>query len=168
MINQSEVKKLINYNKDTGVITWSNPNFYCRNKKSGDIAGNSVAGGGYFKISLNGNTYSTHRIIWLYMTGSFPKEQIDHINGIKTDNRWVNLRECSPSENQQNRKINKNNTTGHAGVCFNKRIGKYIARIKCNNIYINLGYFLTISEAVECRLNAKKNNHKFNPIQRVL
>ena len=65
---------------------------------------------GYIRIKIDGVRYRAHRLVFLWMTGEMPKN-VDHINGIKTDNTWDNLRECTQSENCRNRKVNEHFTT---------------------------------------------------------
>ena len=95
-----------------------------------------------------------HRLAWLYMTGEFPNGQIDHINHVRNDNRWCNLRVVNNQENHKNRPKQKNNKTGIVGVAFNKRTSKYIAYITVNKKRVSLGYFDDLEKAKETRLNA--------------
>ena len=96
------VKHLLHYDPLTGVWTWMNP--LPRSKvRRGDVAG-SVDSNGRRKIRIASGFYYSARLAWLYMTGEWPKEQIDHINRIKDDDRWENLREASQSQNSYNRK----------------------------------------------------------------
>ena len=76
MITQSELKNILHYNQDTGVFTWI---------KNSIVAG-TVEKKGYIAIKINRKSYKAHRLAWLYIYGNFPKEQIDHLNGIKNDN----------------------------------------------------------------------------------
>lgn len=84
------------------------------------------------------------------MTGKDP-ESLDHINGNRSDNRWENLREASPLENQRNRKLNANNRSGKSGVCFVKNSQKWRAQIKVESKMIFLGDFRELGDAVEAR-----------------
>ena len=167
MLTQAELKLLIIYDELSGLVTWNKPNLYCRTRYFGDLAGNSISTNGYKQISLNGKRYRTHRAIWLYVTGLWPKDQIDHINGVKTDNRWCNLRQCTNLENQQNRKLNVNNSSGYTGVYLNKTTLKYGARIKLNAKYIFLGYFEKIKDANLAYTNAKSIHHTFQLVKRI-
>ena len=146
MITQERLKELLHYNPETGVFTrnWT----MGRKARVGSIAG-SVRKDGYRQIQINKIKYLSHRLAWLYMTGSWPKEDIDHINRVKDDNRWENLREASPSQNQANRKININNSSGLKGVQYRKDNTKnpWQASIECNGKSIYLGYFRTPEEA---------------------
>ena len=109
---------------------------------------------------LFNKTYSAHRIAWLIYYGEWPKNQIDHINQDATDNRIKNLRDVTPAENQKNRTLYNNNTTGYLGV--SKHHGKYRARIRINNIDKHLGYYDTAEEAAAVRAVASIN-YNFHP-----
>ncbi len=107
-----------------------------------------------------------HRLAWLFVHGVWPKEQIDHRNGIRDDNRFVNLREATLAENNQNRGVSPRNTSGHTGVYFNKKTGKWHAEIMTNRRKKHLGCFNDIEDAISARKAAKAANHKFNPEDR--
>jgi len=100
-----------------------------------------------------------HRLAWLYVTGSFPKHQIDHINMVKSDNSFLNLREATRSENGANRKKYSNNTSGYKGVSRNTPNGRWKARIRKNGAGIHLGLFDTAKEAHIAYCSAAKNIH---------
>lgn len=100
MLTQQYLQSILEYNPDTGLFIWRiSP---AKNVKKGSIAG-CVKNGGYIVISINKKQYNAHRLVFLYMTGSMPR-MVDHKNQIKGDNRWCNLRQCSPLENLWNRK----------------------------------------------------------------
>lgn len=114
-LTQNKLKELLHYDPGTGVFTWLIQ--ASKNVHVGDLAGCLDRYNGYARICFCGVSYLAHRLAWLYMTGKWPEEGIDHRNGIRSDNRWENLREASGSLNQQNRrKANKNSTTGLIGV----------------------------------------------------
>jgi hypothetical protein len=113
-MNQEYLKSILNYDAETGLFTWK--------VKMGSLATiGKVAGSlhreGYICIMILGKEYKAHRLAFLYMTGSFPNI-VDHINSVKNDNRWENLRECSKLENAHNRVISPLNTTGIKGVTW--------------------------------------------------
>lgn len=112
---------------------------------------------GNIAISVLGKAYKAHRLAWLYMTGDWPKDQIDHINGDPTDNRWSNLREVDNMENTRNVGIPKNNTSGVMGVWWHKQNKKWCAEIKVNYKKISLGLYKTIEEAAAARKEAERH-----------
>jgi hypothetical protein len=144
MITQSELKEVLDYNPDTGVFTWIKS--IGRRVKAGDVAG-SKNDRGYIRIEIKGKCYKAHRLAHLYMTGTFPENFIDHINHIKDDNRWTNLRDATKSQNQANQPKPKTNTSGYKGVvrCRNK----WRATIHYMNKTIHIGSYNTPQEAAE-------------------
>ena len=157
MTTQSELKEALNYNPETGVFTWiiSRGN----GVKSGDVAGYIMLNG-YASIRIGKISYLSHRLAFLYVYGRWPKE-IDHINHDKSDNRWVNLREVSKQENQRNRSMNKNNTSGVAGVGWDKKNNRWEAQIKAKGKSIKLGRFIDKFEAI-CARKSANNKYGFH------
>jgi len=94
---------------------------------------------------------SAHRLIWFMQTGEWPSGEIDHINGVRDDNRWNNLREVSSLENSRNMRPRKNNISGVVGVSWASHIGKWQARIKTSERYLHLGVFECIGAAACAR-----------------
>ena len=119
----------------------------CRKVNVGSKAGR-IDKYGYVLIGVNRKAYRAHRLIFLMFNGHLP-EQVDHINGIRHDNRIENLRPATNSENQCNTKRNSKNTSGTKGVYFYKRYNCYRAECKTNGVSKHLGYFKTIEEAKE-------------------
>lgn len=93
------------------------------------------------------------------MTGEWPAEQVDHINGTPDDNRWDNLREASNAENCRNTRRRQNNTSGTKGVTWDARRGKWNANICVNRRYIFLGYFEDIEAAAAAYAAASQKYH---------
>lgn len=137
LISLDDLKKYLDYNQDTGIFTWkitkSNSN------KAGNIS-NSHTKAGYIQIRIDKKLYLGHRLAWFYVYGEWP-ELIDHINGIKDDNRISNLRKATKQQNLMNSKMRSNNKTGAKGVIFCKDRNRYRAEIGLNGKNINLGYF---------------------------
>jgi len=155
MLDAETLKAHIHYEPETGVFTWL--------RKTGKRAAGSVAGyprsnGGYVILGFRGDGYLAHRLAFFYMTGNWPEQDLDHKNGNRQDNRWVNLRACSRAENMQNL-AKKQRNTGQ-WLAHN---GKYRARISCGNKRHNLGYFDTAEEASDAYMKAKAKIHAFNP-----
>jgi hypothetical protein len=153
MITQKEVRELFKYNKETGILKWRNRG---KGRRKTAIAGN-INSKGYIVVCVKGKTYKAHGLIWLGMTGAFPTNQIDHINRIKTDNRWQNLRDISTSQNNRNKGLQKNNTSGVKGVCFNKKTNKWEVYIANNNKKrVYLGLYKNFNVAIQVRNKAEQ------------
>jgi hypothetical protein len=145
MIQHSTLLERLSYDASTGVFTWRSRSAICLT--AGDVAGR-ITSNGYRQIKINYRHYLAHRLAWLYVHGEWPKGQIDHINGLRDDNRLSNLRDVDRSSNQLNRHTAMpNTTTGLAGV-FCKR-GKFGARIRIEGRLHYLGTFLTAEQAHE-------------------
>jgi len=144
------LQEILDYNQDTGIFTWKFGNK--RNTKANQIAG-SIHPQGYRFICIKNKNYTAHRLAWMYVFGEMPKNQIDHINGIKDDNRIVNLRQVIHSENQQN----KHKTKGYS---WHKKRQLWEAYIRVNGKKITLGYFKNEQDAKLKRTEAK---HKYHP-----
>ena len=156
MITQSELKELIHYNPDTGVFTRiSSP----RKHNIGIIKTCASSGTGYFLIGLFGKLYYAHRLAWLYVHGVWPKEQIDHINRDKIDNRLVNLREASSAQNRNNIGIRSSNKSGFKGVSYDKRAGAWRALIGIDGKQKHLGYYPAQESASAAYESAAKTIH---------
>lgn len=156
MITQARLKELLHYDPETGVFT---RRITIRGRwKAGSQCG-MLDDHGYIKIRVDGVRLRAHRLAFIYMIGSVPKE-IDHINGVRGDNRWANLRDCSRSENQQNiGSARADNKCGLSGVSFNKTYGMYVAQIQINKKKIMIGKFDSPEVAHEAYLNAKLEYH---------
>lgn len=121
---------------------------------------------GYLQTTIDRKTYLIHRLAWLYETGSFPSYQLDHIDGNRANNAFINLRECIQSENNQNViKTKKSCTSGHVGVCYAQSKGCWIAYLKLAEKQIQK-FAKNEQDAILARAELKKQFHKFNPFDR--
>jgi len=156
MLTQGRLKELLHYNPDTGVFTHkSNPD---PRAVVGGVVG-TINGHGYLILTVDGKTRNAHRLIFLYMDGSFPDKDIDHINGIKTDNRWANLRTVTQSENSKNAKLSKANKSGLPGVYWYEARKRW--RVVCSTRFI--GRYEDFFEAVCARKSAEsRENYHIN------
>lgn len=141
MITQEYLQSIIDYNINTGEFYWKKQK---QGRKISKII-NTLDRRGYVVIKIDRVQYLAHRLAWLYMTGEWPENEIDHKDLNKSNNKWENLREANRQENNRNRRMPKNNTTGFKGVY--KVRDKYIARIQHNGIKFNLGTYGTKEEA---------------------
>lgn len=114
---------------------------------------------GYISLSHNGRHLKAHRVAWALQTGSWPSGLIDHINRVKSDNRWHNLRDVTPSQNNINTDTSKDNKSGKKGVFYIKRINRWWAYINANCKRTSLGFFITKEEAVQARVAAEAVLH---------
>jgi hypothetical protein len=149
--------KRLRYDPETGKLFWKDcdemPNFF-RAQRSGKEAMTAMDRGGYLIGKINRKTFKAHRVAWAIQTGRWPQNHIDHINGVRCDNRFVNLQESSPLENQRNRSANVNNTSGACGVVFEE--GRWRARIGVCGKVLSIGSFATFDEAKSARDDAAK------------
>ena len=142
------LRSVLDYDPESGIFTWK---VRTSNRvKVGDVAGRPGVNG-YLQISVQSRLYQAHRLAWLYMCGSWPKDQIDHINRNRSDNRIANLREVTNKQNNQNRSKSSNNTSGHPGIYWHKQSSKWQAKITHSQKQIHLGLFATIEEALAAR-----------------
>lgn len=156
-LTQKRLKELLTYDPDTGVFVWAVSR---GSVKKGDAAGKVCDG--YRRIQINGMLHTAHRLAFLFMTGAFPDEVIDHINVDPLDNRWANLRIDSCRQNNQNRKYpQRNNTSGFLGVSMCRRSCLWVAQIKYDRKVHKLGLFGTPEEAHAAYLVAKRKHHSF-------
>jgi hypothetical protein len=155
MITQLELKEVLHYNQDTGIFTWINP---VRKTMLNVIAG-TMSHERYVVIKINKKTYRAHRLAWLYVYGNFPSSILDHINGIKSDNKINNLRKATSQQNNFNRKNESINTSGHKGVHWETAREIWKAVITINNRHIYLGRYKHKQEAINAYLTSAKKYH---------
>jgi hypothetical protein len=144
-LTAERLRDLLDYDPETGVFT----NRVSRGStaRAGQMAGSRHNVLGYTYIFLCGRRYLAHRLAWLYMTGSWPSEDIDHANGEPGDDRYANLRVATASQNGMNSRRPRRNTSGFKGVRWRKREQRWCADIRQNGRTVWLGYFETPEEA---------------------
>jgi len=152
MITQAGLKELLNYNPETGDFAWV---------KSKKPAG-GISSYGYRRIIIDGKEHKAHRLAWLYTHGVFPEDQIDHINGVRHDNRIYNLRTVTNAENHRNRKKRCTNTSGVTGVSWFKLNKSWGAYINANEKRVFLGLFKDLISAVAARKSAERQ-YEYHP-----
>ena len=152
-ITQDLVKNLFDY--QNGVLVW-------KIKLNKRISINSIAGSkdgnGYVQVMINGKRYKAHRLIFKMFNGEVP-EIIDHINGVRDDNRIENLRPASLSGNAQNSKKPQRNTSGFKNVYWHKAFGLWQVAITAKNKMLHIGYYKDIHAANIAAISARKQHH---------
>lgn len=126
-LSLNRLKDVLSYNEIDGIFTWKLA--LSKRISVGSVAGTPTAKG-YIKIRIDYSYYQAHILAWYYMTGEWPSEMLDHINGVGTDNRMTNLRLADSAQNNANSRMRKDNTSGVKGVWFDKSKNKWVARIK--------------------------------------
>jgi len=170
ILTAAEARQLLDYNPETGILTWrhldrsqcaSEMAWRAKSRVFGSVAG-SIAVNGYRSIAIGAKRYYAHRLAWLIMTGGWPTDDIDHRNGDRDDNRWSNIRAASRSQNHQNR-VGREDT----GASWHERMGRWRAVITLDKKQKHVGYFDTEEEAVAAYREAKALYHPFQPKVRV-
>jgi hypothetical protein len=170
-LNVLHLYMLLNYFPETGLFQWQErtPDMMAMvggdtrsmviktwNKKhAGKEAGYIDPYDGYRKISIMAYDYKAHHIAWTMTKGFWPEDEIDHVNGNRSDNRFSNLRNVIRLENMKNKKRGSNNKTGVIGVHWNAASKKWAAAISVNRVQYHLGCYETIELAVQVRKAAE-------------
>jgi hypothetical protein len=154
LLNAYELRELLAYDPISGVLTWKK-NMTPR-ARAGKEAG-VIQCGKYRRIGINGKYYMAHRIAWVIVTGSWPEYQIDHKNGMKSDNRWTNLREATSAQNKHN--TEHRNNSGLIGASLHAGTGRYRAQIRTGGKRKFLGWFETAQEAHDAYKQAAIKYH---------
>lgn len=162
MLTAEYLREILYYNPETGAFTWK------IRKGSKALSGSAAGSFGYRYVHMcvDRGRYYGHRLAWLYMTGSWPEKEVDHINGNGFDNRWSNLREASHKENHQNKIACRTNKVGALGVSICRKTGKYRAYIGIDGQTYALGTYASAEEASAAYQKAKAELHLFNPTVR--
>ena len=166
MINPSQIAVFLDYDPGTGIFTWKerSRDYFSRvnqwktwnRRYPGTVAG-SVNKKGYRNIAIHDRIYKAHRLAWAIVTGNWPSEQVDHINGDRDDNRFSNLRDVPNEVNGRNASLQARNKSGRIGVTPYNYHGRdlWVARIRIQGELIHLGYFETVEAAAEARERAE-------------
>ena len=155
-LSASDLRALLRYDPDTGFFYWRGPP--SRSVRAGATAG-ALGREGYRRIRINGARYYASRLAFLYMTGGWPKDEADHKNGMKGDDRWVNLREGTREENCFNRSRQKRHKSGYKGG-FRHRSGRWQAQVRARGQCKYLGLFDTPQEAHTAYFAAARLLHR--------
>lgn len=172
-MDQKTLKLIVKYNPETGVFNWlhrsaKTHSLFMRinsahslehstnlwnSRNATKIIGSKSHG--YMEVRIAEKLYKLHSLAWLYMHGEYP-EQIDHINGIRSDNRISNLRPCKQDKNCKNSARRSDNTSGFTGVYFFKSLNKWAAKIVSEGRQIHVGCFDTPAQANAARIERLK------------
>ena len=170
-ITPTELQELLDYDPETGVITWKwrARGWFCSlraqavwNAKWAGREAGCVSAWGYRVVKLSGKAKKAHCVIWAVVHGEWmpPGHFVDHINGDRADNRLANLRKATRAENGYNRAKGSNNTSGFKGVSFYAPYQMWCARIgHGGGKRQHLGYFLTAAEAATAYEQAARELH---------
>ncbi|CAD0211203.1 hypothetical protein AGRHK599_LOCUS1229 [Rhizobium rhizogenes] len=165
-LSQEIIRSIFDFCPITGSLIWrakdrseftSEQQFKRWNTSFAGKKAGSIGSTGYVRIRIGKAEYMAHRLIWLWVYGKMPAEEIDHVNGVKNDNRIENLRCVSGSENCRNRPIPKHNTSGVIGVAPARSKNKWIAHIMVRpgeNVY--LGTYASVELAAAARRGAER------------
>lgn len=157
-MNIEKIKSIFQYDQYTGNLYWKiRPS---QRVKAGDLAGGKANSEGYLTVKFNGRAFLSHRVCWACHYGSWPSSQIDHINGVKTDNRIENLRIATFRLNRENlRTAMRTNKTGLLGVTPHRKTGRFEAQIQVSGKKKSLGIFNTAEDAHSAYVSAKRSLH---------
>lgn len=140
---------LISYSADTGKFFWLR----------GGVEAGTFNAAGYVIITIMGRPYRAHRLAWFYSYKCWPKNEIDHINNIRCDNRFVNLREATHEQNMKNSRLTNANTSGVKGVSWCKVMKKWFAYVGHSGKRVKVGYFNDIDIAAKAVMKAREALH---------
>ena len=159
-MDREKMNELLSYNPDTGIFTW-------KVRVGQRVAAGAIAGTlldhGYIAIRVNGRGYRAHRLAWQAVHGEWPEQEIDHINGIRSDNRICNLRLATRQENCRNQKKTDSNTSGTVGVSWDKSQSVFKACIMINGLTVNLMKSKDINKVITAR-KAAERRYGFDPL----
>lgn len=148
-LSAARLREVLVYNRKTGDFHWRVARGRC---SVGELAGCSDSRG-YLTIKIDGVQHWAHRLAVLYVGGQLPTADVDHKNGVKSDNRWANLRSVDRSTNLRNQR----RAVGKVfGVAWREDRGKWQARIKVDQVTRYLGHFASYEDAVTARKGAEK------------
>lgn len=137
-LTPERLKELLHYDPKTGLFTWlvDRGAHRCKGQHPG-----TPDATGYLMIRVDYVIYKAHRLAWLYMTGEWPSIYVDHINGVRSDNRWANLRSADPAQNTINSK-QRSNRFGYRGIARSSK-NSFRAEIRIEGRRVYLGNFAT-------------------------
>lgn len=155
-LTADRLRELLDYDPETGVFTRRIDRG--RSWKAGQICG-SHSRDGRMQISIDGKTYQFARVAWLYVTGEWPKGDVDHIDVNTSNNRWANLRDVTHQVNTQNVvRPRRGNPSGYLGVTMHQ--GRFRANLTISGKHVYIGMFGSALEAHNAYLEVKRKHHE--------
>src|SRR5215472_14431161 len=167
-LTADQLRALLDYDRKAGKFFWRTRKVFSHHDRTwntryaGTLAGHPKAPYGYNHIKINDQQYRAARLAWLWMTGSWPDDEVAHIDTDPTNDRWRNLRVATPSQQKMNRGMRSNNTSGAKGVWYDKRRAagaRWRAEILAYGKKYRLGSFPTLLDAKAARDEAAKRLH---------
>lgn len=152
-LTAEELRRLFSYDAQTGLF-----------ERNGQTVG-ILNSNGYVQVRIHGKLYMAHRLAWLYVHNRWPENQIDHINRRKTDNRLINLREVTQSQNAQNAGAHKDNAAGTRGIYFDKSRNRWVAELCLNDKVVFKQRFKEKLDAINARAKAEEQFHPYRPCE---
>jgi hypothetical protein len=150
------LRSVFSYDPLTGILTWR----AARPKINVGTEAGTSTDSGYRKVTLDGKSYRVHRIAWAMVHDEWPRKSIDHEDTVKDNNRLANLRQATRSQNSMNRSRSRKNTSGHKGVYWHRRAGKWATQIKLDGEVKYLGLYEQVEDAVVAVAEARDSLHK--------
>lgn len=173
----AQVDELLKYDPKTGKLFWKprTPDMFNEGKRfsrehacakwntryAGEEALTAINNGGFFG-TVYAKSYLAHRIAWLLYYGEWPTHEIDHINGVRADNRIENLRDVTHRINLRNQKRKSTNKTGFSGISKTRAGDKWCVRVRVDGSKKTIGTFATLEDAISARQAADKE-HGYHP-----
>jgi len=148
-----ELRNILHYDPTSGIFTW----LISTGKAINGARAGQLRKNGYRRIIINGYTHSEAQLAWLYMTGEWSTLMMDHKNRIRNDNRWDNLRQALPVQQNINRSVMKNNTSGVTGVSKGKG-NHWRVKIRRYGKTVRLGGYNSFEAAVKVRKTAEEKD----------
>jgi len=156
----NDLRSNFKYNSDTGLlfrkITTSSRGV------SGDLAGHLMTTTRYLAVTYKSKQWMVHRLVWALYYGALPKGQIDHINGVRSDNRIENLRDVTHRENMMNTTMSIKNKSGVMGVCWDESRARFVSHMTVNGKTLYLGRYKSLFEAC-CVRKSAEIKYNFHP-----
>lgn len=160
-LTAERLRELLAYDPETGIFTWKTT------MGSRAVAGqqtDSLDDHGYVRIRVDKRLYRAHRLAVLYMSGSFPPADVDHINLNRADNRWKNLRNATRTVNARNTNLRSDSTSGLKNVSWHKATGKWQVNLAAGGKNIHIGLFADKELAAQAAAEARSKYH--SPFER--